>query len=55
VQALNPIDMYKKLPAHGDFISRELSTSFIRVWDEWLQGIFSESWITGDKGGGGYA
>ncbi len=29
--------VYGKLPMHGDFVSRNLSTSFIKVWDEWLQ------------------
>lgn len=43
MQDLKAIGMYGKLPAHGDFISRELSASFIRVWDEWLQGIIANS------------
>jgi len=30
--------LFGKLPAHGDFIYRELPTRFINVWDEWLQG-----------------
>lgn len=28
---------YGKLPMHGDFIHRNLSSGFIEVWDEWLQ------------------
>jgi len=29
--------VYGKLPMHGDFIHRNLPTSFIKTWDEWLQ------------------
>lgn len=29
--------VYGKLPAHGDFIQRNLSPAFIRQWDPWLQ------------------
>jgi len=29
--------LYGKLPAHGDFIDRQLPRSFISVWDEWMQ------------------
>lgn len=29
--------MYGKLPAHGDFIQRDLPPAFVREWDEWLQ------------------
>lgn len=29
--------VYGKLPAHGDFIQRNLSASFVKPWDEWLQ------------------
>lgn len=28
---------FGKIPAHGDFIDRNLSRSFIQVWDDWLQ------------------
>lgn len=28
---------FGKLPAHGDFIYRDLPTHFIEVWDNWLQ------------------
>ena len=28
---------YGKLPAHGDFIQRNLPLDFIEPWDEWLQ------------------
>ena len=28
---------YGKLPAIGDFASRRLDDSFVRVWDDWLQ------------------
>jgi len=29
--------VYGKLPAHGDFIHRNLPPDFITTWDEWLQ------------------
>ncbi len=29
--------LFGKLPAHGDFVRRELPDSFIEPWDEWLQ------------------
>jgi type VI secretion system protein ImpM len=29
--------VYGKLPAHGDFIQRNLSPAFVRQWDPWLQ------------------
>lgn len=29
--------VYGKLPAHGDFIQRNLSPAFVRQWDVWLQ------------------
>ncbi|MDH5354765.1 MAG: type VI secretion system-associated protein TagF [Gammaproteobacteria bacterium] len=29
--------VYGKLPAYGDFVSRNLQASFINPWDEWLQ------------------
>jgi len=35
--------LYGKLPAYGDFISRNLSSSFITPWDEWLQHFISGS------------
>jgi len=31
------IGAFGKLPAHGDFIQRNLSNSFISGWDEWMQ------------------
>jgi len=31
------IGLFGKLPAHGDFVQRNLSSGFINVWDEWLQ------------------
>lgn len=30
---------FGKLPAHGDFIHRGLSTHCINVWDDWLQSV----------------
>ena len=35
--------LYGKLPAYGDFIFRNLNTSFITPWDEWLQHFISGS------------
>lgn len=34
---------YGKLPAYGDFIFRNLGSSFINPWDEWLQHYVSAS------------
>lgn len=31
------IGIFGKLPAHGDFVQRNLSSGFINIWDEWLQ------------------
>lgn len=35
--------LYGKLPAYGDFISRNLGSAFITPWDEWLQHFISGS------------
>lgn len=37
------LGLYGKVPAHGDFIDRQLPTGFIRSWDEWLQGGIANS------------
>lgn len=29
--------LFGKLPAHGDFVQRNLPASFVTPWDEWLQ------------------
>lgn len=34
---------FGKLPAHGDFIHRGLSTQCINLWDDWLQGVVGAS------------
>jgi len=46
------IGVFGKLPAHGDFVQRNLSAGFINVWDEWLQHFISgtkeqlgENWL----------
>ncbi|VUD66120.1 hypothetical protein TDB9533_03509 [Thalassocella blandensis] len=39
----NKTGLFGKLPAHGDFIFRDLSSHFINVWDEWLQGFVGSS------------
>ncbi|MFA7554824.1 MAG: type VI secretion system-associated protein TagF [Spongiibacteraceae bacterium] len=31
------LGLYGKVPAHGDFIDRQLPVEFIRQWDDWLQ------------------
>lgn len=33
--------MYGKLPTHGDFIQRNLSSGFVNEWDQWLQHFVS--------------
>lgn len=35
--------LYGKLPAYGDFLTRNLGSSFINPWDEWLQNYVSVS------------
>lgn len=35
--------LYGKLPAYGDFIFRNLDSTFITPWDEWLQHFISGS------------
>ncbi|WP_231758724.1 type VI secretion system-associated protein TagF [Microbulbifer elongatus] len=44
--------IFGKLPAHGDFVQRDLPGSFITPWDEWLQRavhgareIIGEGWL----------
>ena len=37
------VGLYGKLPAHGDFIFRNLNADFITLWDEWLQHYISGS------------
>ncbi len=46
------VGLYGKLPAHGDFIYRNLPTGFINTWDSWLQGFvgcsqeqLGEAWL----------
>jgi len=52
VIATKATGFFGKLPAHGDFIFRELPPSFINVIDRWLQGYvgssqeqLGESWL----------
>ena len=35
--------LYGKLPAYGDFIFRNLNSTFINAWDEWLQSFVAGS------------
>jgi len=37
------VGIYGKLPAHGDFVQRNLPGSFTGPWDEWLQGALQGS------------
>ncbi len=37
------VGLYGKLPAYGDFIFRNLNSSFITPWDEWLQHFIAGS------------
>lgn len=37
------VGLYGKLPGHGDFISRNLSSSFVQHWDAWLQAFIGSS------------
>lgn len=46
------VGLFGKLPAHGDFIYRDLPSNFINAWDSWLQGFvgasqeqIGESWL----------
>lgn len=46
------IGVYGKLPAHGDFISREIPNHIANAWDAWLQGyvgtsqqVLGEDWL----------
>lgn len=36
---IKSVGLYGKLPAHGDFVYRDLPTNFINTWDSWLQGF----------------
>ena len=40
---VNDVGVYGKLPAHGDFIHRDLPSAFINKWDEWLQSYIANS------------
>lgn len=33
--------LFGKLPAHGDFVQRNLPAGFVNIWDEWLQHFIS--------------
>lgn len=44
--------LFGKLPSYGDFLSRDLDSGFVEVWDEWLQGFvqgtqeqLGEAWL----------
>ena len=38
-----PVGFYGKLPSHGDFVSRSVSSGFIDRWDSWLQAGVAQS------------
>lgn len=42
-QLASPFGLYGKLPAHGDFVQRNLPAAFVSVWDEWLQRCLADS------------
>jgi type VI secretion system protein ImpM len=37
------VGLFGKLPAHGDFIYRDLPSHFMSAWDAWLQGFVAGS------------
>lgn len=37
------VGMFGKLPAHGDFVQRNIPNAFIEVWDEWLMRCLQSS------------
>jgi len=37
------LGFYGKLPAHGDFLSRNLSDGFVHGWDDWMQRAIASS------------
>lgn len=41
MSSMNEPGVYGKLPAHGDFIQRNLPAAFVREWDVWLQHFIS--------------
>ena len=52
MNAQNTVGFFGKLPAHGDFIYRDLPSNFINIWDAWLQSFvgsskenMGESWL----------
>lgn len=52
IPAQEPTGIFGKLPAHGDFIHRNLATRVINVWDDWLQAFVAatqerlgEAWL----------
>lgn len=38
-----PVGYYGKIPAKGDFITRDLPRSFVDPWDRWLQNAIAHS------------
>lgn len=38
-----PVGLHGKLPAHGDFLTRNLSRDFVHGWDDWLQRAIASS------------
>lgn len=43
ITSASTIGLYGKLPAHGDFVERNLARGFIDVWDDWLQRALANS------------
>lgn len=43
LQAEQATGIFGKLPAHGDFIHRNLPSRVVNLWDEWLQGFVAST------------
>lgn len=43
MQLNQPLGVYGKLPHYGDFIHRNLPSSFMNTWDNWLQTFVASS------------
>jgi len=42
-EGMSKAGLYGKLPAHGDFLTRNLPPGFVQGWDDWLQRSVSSS------------
>lgn len=47
---MSSLGLFGKLPGHGDFIQRQLPSSFVAPWDEWLQrSVYGARELIGDR------